>query len=65
METVWELRALLCVSDGMEVPYGVTDSCEQCEFNMSADSGGTIGGQLFGSRGEFRYCEKGYWKEDT
>lgn len=56
---------LLCVDDGMEKPYEVEDSCDDCEFCMTADAGGTIGGQLFGSRGSFQYCEKGYWKEDT
>ena len=56
---------LPCVADGMEKPYGVEDSCDLCEFCITADAGGTIGGQLSVSRGTFQYCEKGYWKEDT
>jgi len=59
------LNDLLCVADGDDLPYGVTDSCDECEYCITANAGGTIGGQLFGSRGTFKYCEKGYWKEDT
>ena len=56
---------LQCVDNGEEIPYEVVDDCSQCEFCVSHDAGGTIGGQLFGSGGEFLLCEKGYWKEDT
>ena len=55
---------LPCVLDGMEKLYGVEENCDLCEFNMSADAGGTFGGQI-GNRGTFRYCELGYWKEET
>jgi hypothetical protein len=55
---------LACEDDLNELPYEVVDSCDQCEFCMTADAGGAIGAQI-GSRGEFKYCEKGYWKEDT
>ena len=59
------IHNLACEFDMDELPYEVVDSCDQCEFCISHDAGGTIGGQLFGSRGTFKYCEKGYWKEDT
>lgn len=57
-------HVLLCVADGEELPYGVTNSCDYCEFNMTEDEGGAIGAKI-GSRGKFAYCEKGYWREDT
>lgn len=59
-----ELNELLCVLDGEPRPYGVTDNCDLCEFCMEADAGGTFSAQLM-SRGTFKYCEKGYWREDT
>lgn len=62
--TASSLRELLCVADGEPKPYGVTDSCDQCDFCMEADAGGAIGAMLM-SRGTYQYCEKGYWKEDT
>ncbi len=55
---------LLCVLAGEERPYGVTTSCDCCEFKITTDAGGAIGAQI-GSRGDFSYCEKGYWKEET
>lgn len=39
--------------------------CDNCEFCISSDAGSALGGMLSMSRGTFRYCEKGYWKEDT
>ena len=59
-----DFSELLCVLDGEERPYGVTNSCYECEFCMANDAGGVIGAQI-GSRGEYQYCEKGYWKEET
>lgn len=60
----YHLNALLCVVAGEEKPYGVVDNCDQCEFCMEADAGPAIGAMLM-SRGNYQYCEKGYWKEDT
>lgn len=58
------LSELLCVIDGEERPYGVEYDCYECDFCIEADAGGAIGAQI-GSRGTYKYCEKGYWKEDT
>ncbi len=39
--------------------------CHGCEFNLPHKSGPGIGTVLSGERGEFRYCENGFWKEET
>lgn len=41
------------------------ESCEDCEFRISRKSGPGIGTVLSGERGEFDYCEKGFWKVET
>jgi len=63
-ELTIESNTLLCVANDEEKPYGVEDDCSLCEFCITAVDAGAIGAMI-GSRGTYRYCEKGYWKEDT
>jgi len=50
------MEILLCVEAADPPETGVTtcDDCEFCITNPSLDG-----------RGDYQYCEKGYWKEET